>query len=309
MAINRADIAKELLPGLNAIFGLEYGMVDDELAPLYETENSDKAFEEEVLFTMFGEAPVKAEGAAVQYDSAQESYASRYTHETIALAFAVTEEAMEDNLYDTFAKVRAKGLARAMGSTKQVKAANTFNNAFSGSYLGGDGVALISDSHPTVGDGNQSNKIGTAAISMTTLETAITNISKIKDDRGIMVAASAQSVHIPPDLAMETDMLLHSAGLPNGTLAYPGSTYAPNDLNPIPNMGLLPKGFFVNRRFTDADNWFIKTDVPNGSKMFVRMALATKMEPDFDTGNLRYKARERYSFGWSDWRQWFGAEV
>jgi len=309
MAINRADIAKELLPGLNAIFGLEYGMVDDELAPLYETENSDKAFEEEVLFTMFGEAPVKAEGAAVQYDSAQESYASRYTHETIALAFAVTEEAMEDNLYDTFAKVRAKGLARAMGSTKQVKAANTFNNAFSGSYLGGDGVALISDSHPTVGDGNQSNKIGTAAISMTTLETAITNISKIKDDRGIMVAASAQSVHIPPDLAMETDMLLHSAGLPNGTLAYPGSTYAPNDLNPIPNMGLLPKGFFVNRRFTDSDNWFIKTDVPNGSKMFVRMALATKMEPDFDTGNLRYKARERYSFGWSDWRQWFGAEV
>jgi hypothetical protein len=309
MAINRADIAKELLPGLNAIFGLEYGMVDDELAPLYEVENSEKAFEEEVLFTMFGEAPVKAEGAAVQYDSAQESYASRYTHETVALAFAVTEEAMEDNLYDTFAKVRAKGLARAMGSTKQVKAANTFNNAFSASYLGGDGVALISDSHPTIGDGNQSNKIGTAAISMTTLETAITNISKIKDDRGIMVAASAKSVHIPSDLAMETDMLLHSAGLPNGTLAYPGSTYAPNDLNPIPNMGLLPGGFFVNRRFTDADNWFVKTDVPNGSKMFVRMALATKMEPDFDTGNLRYKARERYSFGWSDWRQWFGAEV
>ena len=309
MAINRADIAKELLPGLNAIFGLEYGSVDDELAPLYEIENSDKAFEEEVLFTMFGEAPVKGEGSAVQYDTAQESYASRYTHETVALAFAVTEEAMEDNLYDTFAKVRAKGLARAMGSTKQVKAANTFNNAFSGSYLGGDGVALVSDSHPTISDGNQSNKIGTTAISMTTLETAITNISKIKDDRGILVAASAQSVHIPPELAMETDMLLHSAGLPNGTLAYPGSTYAPNDLNPIPNMGLLPKGFFVNRRFTDTDNWFVKTDVPNGSKMFVRMPLATKMEPDFDTGNLRYKARERYSFGWSDWRQWFGAEV
>ena len=258
---------------------------------------------------MFGEAPVKGEGSAVQYDTAQESYASRYTHETVALAFAVTEEAMEDNLYDTFAKVRAKGLARAMGSTKQVKAANTFNNAFSGSYLGGDGVALVSDSHPTISDGNQSNKIGTTAISMTTLETAITNISKIKDDRGILVAASAQSVHIPPELAMETDMLLHSAGLPNGTLAYPGSTYAPNDLNPIPNMGLLPKGFFVNRRFTDTDNWFVKTDVPNGSKMFVRMPLATKMEPDFDTGNLRYKARERYSFGWSDWRQWFGAEV
>jgi hypothetical protein len=284
-------------------------MVDDELAPLYEVENSDKAFEEEVLFTMFGEAPVKSEGAAVQYDSAQESYASRYTHETVALAFAVTEEAMEDNLYDTFAKVRAKGLARAMGSTKQVKAANTFNNAFSASYLGGDGVSLISDSHPTIGDGNQSNKIGTAAISMTTLETAVTNISKIKDDRGIMVAASAMSVHIPPELAMETDMLLHSAGLPNGTLAYPGSTYAPNDLNPIPNMGLFSQGFFVNRRFTNASKWFVKTDVPNGTKMFVRMPLATKMEPDFDTGNLRYKARERYSFGWSDWRQWFGADV
>mgnify|MGYP003647686546 FL=1 len=309
MAINRADIAKELLPGLNAIFGLEYGMVDDELAPLYEVENSEKAFEEEVLFTMFGDAPTKAEGAAVQYDSAQESYASRYTHETVALAFAVTEEAMEDNLYDTFAKVRAKGLARAMGSTKQIKAANTFNNAFSATYLGGDGVALISTAHPTVGDGNQSNKIGTAAISMTTLETAITNISKIKDDRGIMVAASAMSVHIPPDLAMEADMLLNSAGLPHGTVSYPTGHYAPNDLNPIPNMGLLPQGFFVNRRFSSATNWFIKTDVPNGTKMFTRMPLATKMEPDFDTGNLRYKARERYSFGWSDWRQWFGAEV
>jgi hypothetical protein len=196
-----------------------------------------------------------------------------------------------------------------MGSTKQIKAANTFNNAFSANYLGGDGVALISTAHPTVGDGNQSNKIGTAAISMTTLETAITNISKIKDDRGIMVAASALSVHIPPDLAMETDMLLNSAGLPHGTVTYPTGHYAPNDLNPIPNMGLLPQGFFVNRRFSSATNWFIKTDVPNGTKMFTRMPLATKMEPDFDTGNLRYKARERYSFGWSDWRQWFGAEV
>ena len=308
-AINRGDIAKELLPGLNAIFGLEYGSVDDELAPLYEIENSDKAFEEEVLFTMFGEAPVKAEGAAVQYDSAQESFASRYTHETIALAFAVTEEAMEDNLYDTFAKVRAKGLARSMGATKQVKAANTFNNAFAAAYPGGDGVPLISASHPTVGDGNQTNQIGTAAISMTTLEAATTAIHKLADDRGILIAASPESVHIPPELSFETDMLLHSAGLPNGTLAYPTGSYAPNDLNPIPNMGLFPRGFFVNRRFTDANNWFVKTDVPNGTKMFVRMALATKMEPDFDTGNLRYKARERYSFGWSDWRQWFGAVV
>ena len=309
MAINRSDIYKELLPGLNAIFGLEYGSVDDEHKVLYEIENSDRAFEEEVLFTMFGEAPTKSEGAAVQYDSAQESYTSRYTHETVALAFAVTEEAMEDNLYDTFAKVRAKGLARAMASTKQVKAANTFNNAADTSYVGGDGVTLINDSHPTIGDGDQSNKIGTAAISVSTIETATTAIHKLKDDRGIMIGASPVSVHIPPELAFETDMLLHSAGLPNGTVAYPTGSYAPNDLNPVRNMGIFSDGFHVNRRFTDADNWFVKTDVPNGTKMFIRAALATKMEPDFDTGNLRFKARERYSFGWSDWRRWFGAIV
>ena len=309
MAINRSDISKELLPGLNAIFGLEYGSVDDEHKVLYEIENSDRAFEEEVLFTMFGEAPTKSEGAAVQYDSAQESYTSRYTHETVALAFAVTEEAMEDNLYDTFAKVRAKGLARAMASTKQVKGANTFNNAAEAAYVGGDGVTLINDNHPTIGDGDQSNKIGTAVISVSTIETATTAIHKIKDDRGIMVGASPVSVHIPPELAFETDQILHSAGLPMGLVTYPTGHYAPNDLNPVRNMGIFPDGFHVNRRFTDADNWFVKTDVPNGTKMFIRAALATKMEPDFDTGNLRFKARERYSFGWSDWRRWFGAIV
>ena len=309
MAINRSDISKELLPGLNAIFGLEYGSVDDEHLPLYEVENSDRAFEEEVLFTMFGEAPNKSEGAAVQYDSAQESYTSRYTHETVALAFAVTEEAMEDNLYDTFAKVRAKGLARAMASTKQVKAATTYNNAFSASYVGGDGVALISDSHPTIVDGNQSNKIGTSAISVSTIETAVTAIHKMKDDRGIMIGASPVSLHIPPELAFETDQLLNSAGLPHGSVTYPTGHYAPNDINPVRNMSVIPQGFFVNRRFSDGNNWFVKTDVPNGTKMFIRAPLATKMEPDFDTGNLRFKARERYSFGWSDWRQWMGAEV
>jgi|TARA_R100001530_G_scaffold25484_1_gene20561 hypothetical protein len=309
MAINRGNISKELLPGLNAIFGLEYGSVDDENNTLFETENSDRAFEEEVLFTMFGEAPVKSEGAAVQYDSAQEAYTSRYTHETVALAFAVTEEAMEDNLYDTFAKVRAKGLARAMASTKQVKGANVFNNAFSASYVGGDAVALISDSHPTIGDGNQSNKIGTSAIAVSTIETAVTAINKIKDDRGILVGASPTSVHIPPELAFETEMLLKSAGLPLGSVTYSSSLYAPNDLNPIKSLGILPGGSHVNRRFTDTDNWFVKTDCPNGTKMFNRSPLATKMEPDFDTGNLRFKARERYSFGWSDWRHWFGAEV
>ena len=309
MAINRGNISKELLPGLNAIFGLEYGSVDDENNTLFETENSDRAFEEEVLFTMFGEAPVKSEGAAVQYDSAQEAYTSRYTHETVALAFAVTEEAMEDNLYDTFAKLRAKGLARAMASTKQVKGANVFNNAFSASYVGGDAVALISDSHPTIGDGNQSNKIGTSAIAVSTIETAVTAINKIKDDRGILVGASPTSVHIPPELAFETEMLLKSAGLPLGSVTYSSSLYAPNDLNPIKSLGILPGGSHVNRRFTDTDNWFVKTDCPNGTKMFNRSPLATKMEPDFDTGNLRFKARERYSFGWSDWRHWFGAEV
>jgi len=309
MAINRGNISKELLPGLNAIFGLEYGSVDDENNTLFETENSDRAFEEEVLFTMFGEAPVKSEGAAVQYDSAQEAYTSRYTHETVALAFAVTEEAMEDNLYDTFAKVRAKGLARAMASTKQVKGANVFNNAFSASYVGGDAVALISDSHPTIGDGNQSNKIGTSAIAVSTIETAVTAINKIKDDRGILVGASPTSVHIPPELAFETEMLLKSAGLPLGSVTYSSSLYAPNDLNPIKSLGILPGGSHVNRRFTGTDNWFVKTDCPNGTKMFNRSPLATKMEPDFDTGNLRFKARERYSFGWSDWRHWFGAEV
>jgi len=297
MAINRGNISKELLPGLNAIFGLEYGSVDDENNTLFETENSDRAFEEEVLFTMFGEAPVKSEGAAVQYDSAQEAYTSRYTHETVALAFAVTEEAMEDNLYDTFAKVRAKGLARAMASTKQVKGANVFNNAFSASYVGGDAVALISDSHPTIGDGNQSNKIGTSAIAVSTIETAVTAINKIKDDRGILVGASPTSVHIPPELAFETEMLLKSAGLPLGSVTYSSSLYAPNDLNPIKSLGILPGGSHVNRRFTDTDNWFVKTDCPNGTKMFNRSPLATKMEPDFDTGNLRFKARERYSFG------------
>ena len=309
MAINRGNISKELLPGLNAIFGLEYGSVDDENTILFEAENSDRAFEEEVLFTMFGDAPVKSEGAAVQYDSAQEAYTSRYTHETVALAFAVTEEAMEDNLYDTFAKVRAKGLARAMASTKQIQGANVFNNAFSASYLGGDGVALISDSHPTIGDGNQSNKIGTSAIAVSTIETAVTAIHKIKDDRGILIGAAPLSVHVPPELAFESDMLLHSAGLPLGSVTYSTSQYAPNDLNPIKNLGILPGGSHTNRRFTDTDNWFVKTDCPNGTKVFNRSPLATKMEPDFDTGNLRFKARERYSFGWSDWRNWFGAEV
>ncbi len=304
MAINRASISKELLPGLNAIFGMEYGEVNDELAPLYEIENSDRAFEEEVLFTGFGSAPTKGEGAAVSYDSGQESYTARYTAETVALAFAVTEEAMEDNLYDTFAKLRAKGLARAMANTKQVKAANVFNNGFTD--LIGDGQAFFSDDHPTVGDGTQANKITASDMSEATLETALTSIQKIKDDRGILIGASAVSLHIPVDSWAIVDRILSSPGNTQTSLAAANPNM--NAINATRHMGMLPEGYHINRRFTDTTSWFIKTDVPNGTKMFVRTPLQTKMEPDFDTGNLRFKARERYSFGVSDWRGWFGSQ-
>ena len=304
MAINRASIAKELLPGLNAVFGMEYGEVNNELEPLYEIENSDRAFEEEVLFTSFGSAPVKGEGASVTYDDAQESYTARYTAETVALAFAVTEEAMEDNLYDTFAKLRAKGLARAMANTKQVKAANVFNNGFTDTI--GDGQAFFSTTHPTVGDGSQSNLIAASDLAESTLETALTNVQKIKDDRGILIGASAVSLHIPVDSWAIADRILSS---PGNTSASGGQAANPNinAINAVRHLGMLPQGYDINRRFTDTTSWFIKTDVPNGTKMFVRSPLQTKMEPDFDTGNLRFKARERYSFGVSDWRGWAGS--
>ena len=298
MAINRAAISKELLPGLNAVFGMEYGEVNNEHEPLYEVENSDRAFEEEVLFTGFGTAPTKIEGAAVTYDNASESYTARYTNETIALAFAVTEEAMEDNLYDTFAKLRAKGLARAMANTKQVKAAELYNDAFATAQ--GDGVSFINTAHPIVIGGTQSNYAndGTAAdLSQSTLETALTQIQKTKDDRGILVGASAMSLHVPVDSWNLADVVLNTPGK---------ASSADNDINPTRHMGMVPDGFYVNRRFTDGDAWFVKTDVPNGTKMFIRTPLQTKMEPDFDTGNIRFKARERYSFGVSDWRGWFG---
>ena len=295
MAINRASIAKELLPGLNAVFGIEYGSVDEEHKPLYEIENSDRAFEEEVLFTGFGGAPVKNEGAAVVYDDASESYTSRYTNETVALAFAVTEEAMEDNLYDTFAKLRAKGLARAMGSTKQQKAADLYNNGFATNQ--GDGVPMFSAAHPVVGAGTQTNLSTPAAIAEGTLEAAIIQIQKITDDRGILIGASASSLHVPTDLMFTADVLLNTPGI---------TASNNNDINAVRHLGVIPDGYYVNRRFTDVNAWFIKTDVPNGTKMFNRTPLQTKMEPDFDTGNLRFKARERYSFGVSDWRSWFG---
>jgi len=295
MAINRSSIAKELLPGLNAVFGIEYGEVNEEHKPLYEIESSDRAFEEEVLFTGFGGAPVKNEGASVVYDDASESYTARYTAETVALAFAVTEEAMEDNLYDTFAKLRAKGLARSMANTKQQKAADLYNNGFATNQ--GDGVPMFSAAHPVVGAGTVTNITTAAAIAEATIEAAIIQIQKTTDDRGILIGANAESLHIPTDLLFTADQLLNT----------PGSTgTANNDINAVRHLGVIPDGFYVNRRFTDVNAWFIRTNVPNGTKMFNRTPLQTKMEPDFDTGNLRFKARERYSFGVSDWRGWFG---
>jgi len=304
MAINRSSIAKELLPGLNAVFGIEYGDVNNEHEALYDIENSDRAFEEEVLFTGFGTAPTKGEGAAVTYDDAQESYTARYTNETVALAFAVTEEAMEDNLYDTFAKLRARGLARAMANTKQVKAANLFNNGFTDTI--GDGAAFFSASHPTISAGVQSNLIAASDLSEATLETALTNVQKITDDRGILIGASSVSLHVPVDSWAIADRVLASPGSTQVSAA--AANPNTNAINATRHMGMLPDGFYVNRRFTDTTSWWIKTDVPNGTKMFVRTPLQTKMEPDFDTGNLRFKARERYAFGVSDWRGWFGSQ-
>jgi len=303
MAINRASISKQLLPGLNAVFGMEYGEVNNEHESLYDVENSDRAFEEEVLFTGFGTAPTKGEGAAVSYDGAQESYTSRYSHETVALAFAVTEEAMEDNLYDTFAKIRARGLARAMANTKQVKAANLFNNGFSDTI--GDGAAFFSAAHPTISDGNQSNLLAAADLTEATLETALTSIQKMEDDRGILIGASAVSLHVPVDSWAIAGRILSSPG--NTQTSAASANPNTNAINVTRSMGMLPEGYFINRRFTDTNAYFIKTDVPNGTKMFVRSPLQTKMEPDFDTGNLRFKARERYSFGVSDWRGFFGS--
>jgi hypothetical protein len=295
MAINRASIAKELVPGLNAVFGIEYGEVNEEHKPLYEIESSDRAFEEEVLFTGFGGAPVKGEGSAVVYDDASESYTARYTAETVALAFAVTEEAMEDNLYDTFAKLRAKGLARSMANTKQQKAADLYNFGFSTNQ--GDGVPMFSAAHPVTGTGTVTNITTAAAIAEATIEAAIIQIQKLTDDRGILIGAAAESLHIPTDLLFTADVLLNTPGITNS---------ANNDINAVRHLGVIPDGFYVNRRFTDVNAWFIKTNCPNGTKMFNRTPLQTKMEPDFDTGNLRFKARERYSFGVSDWRGWFG---
>jgi hypothetical protein len=300
MAINRAQLAKELEPGLHALFGLEYKRWEREHAEIFNEENSDRAFEEETLLTGFGAAPTKSEGASVEYDTAAEQWTARYVHETIALAFSITEEAVEDNLYDTLSKRYTAALARSMAYTKQVKAANVLNNGFSSSYLGGDGKALMTTDHPSLAAGDLSNELATSAdLSETSLETAIIAIGGYVDDRNIPVAVQARKMIVPKDLAFTAQRILKSE-LRVGT--------ADNDVNATKSMGLLPGGYSVNHYLTDTDAFFILTDMTNtGFKMFQRRPLKTSMEPDFETGNMRFKASERYSFGWSDWRAVFGS--
>jgi hypothetical protein len=298
MAINRAQLAKELEPGLNALFGLEYARYENEAAQIFSQESSDRAFEEEVMLVGFGEAAVKPEGAAVDFDTAKESFTARYVHDTIALAFALTEEAVEDNLYDTLSARYTKALARSMAYTKQVRGANILNTSFA--TTGGDGVTLFSTAHPTTFGGTWSNRSSTDAdLNETSLEQGLIDVAGFIDERGLKVAMKGRKLIIPVNIQFVADRILEST-LRVGT--------ADNDINAIKNMGMLPEGYHINRRFTDTTSWFVKTDVPNGTKMFVRTPLQTKMEPDFDTGNLRFKARERYSFGVSDWRGWFGSQ-
>jgi len=291
MAISRAQMVKELLPGLNALFGMEYGRYGEEHKEIFETESSDRSFEEEVKLSGFSAAPVKAEGDAISYDAAQEAFTSRYNHETIALGFSITEEAVEDNLYDSLSSRYTKALARAMAYTKQIKAASVLNNAFT-SATGGDGKALCATDHPLVSGGTNSNEPAVAAdLNETSLEAAVIQIGGWTDERGLLIAAKPKKLIIPRDLMFVATRLLKTEGRV-GT--------ADNDVNAIATNGAIPGGYAVNNFLTDSDAWFLTTDIPNGLKHFVRTSLTTKMEGDFDTGNVRYKARERYSFGWSD---------
>ena len=300
MAISRAQLAKELEPGLNALFGLEYKNYENQHAEIFDTENSDRAFEEEVMLGGFGTANTKQEGAAVGYDDAQESFTARYTHETIALAFSITEEAVEDNLYDRIATRYTKALARSMANTKQIKAANVLNNGFNSAFTGGDGVELFSSAHVSLSSSTNRNELSTASdLSETSLEQALIDIAAFKDERGLKIAARGMKLIIPSALQFTAERILKSAQRV-GT--------ADNDINAVKSMGMLPQGYVVNNFLTDTDAFFIKTDVPNGLKHMVRAPIKTAMEGDFDTGNMRYKARERYSFGWSDWRGIFGSE-
>lgn len=301
MAISRSQLAKELEPGLNALFGLEYNRYENETAEIFDQETSDRAFEEEVMLGGFAGAPVKNEGAAINYDTAQESFTARYTNETIALAFAITEEAIEDNLYDRVSARYTKALARSMANTKQIKGTNILNNAFSANAadFGGDGVSLASTSHPTLTGGNFSNRSATDAdLNETSLEQAVIDIAAFIDERGLKIALKPQKMIIPSALQFVADRLMNSAGRV-GT--------ADNDINVFNNSGYIPQGYVVNHYLNDTDAFFIKTDAPNGFKHFVRTPITNSMEGDFDTGNVRYKARERYSFGVSDPRCVFGS--
>ena len=292
MAISRAQLLKELLPGLNALFGLEYKKYDAEHKEIYETESSDRSFEEETKLSGFGSAPVKAEGSAIAYDNGQEAWTARYNHETIALGFSLTEEAVEDNLYDTLSARYTKALARAMSYTKQVKSANVLNNGFTPGYTGGDGKVLFATDHPLVSGSTNSNTQAVAAdLNETSLENAVIQIAAWTDERGLLIAAKPRKLVIPPSLQFVATRLLET-DLRVGT--------ADNDINALRNNGAIPEGYAINHFLTDDNAYFLTTDVPNGMKHFERTALTTSMDGDFDTGNVRYKARERYSFGWSD---------
>ena len=292
MAISRAQLLKELLPGLNALFGLEYARYGEEHKEIYEVESSERSFEEETKLSGFSAAPVKNEGSAIAYDNAQEAFTARYNHETIALGFSITEEAVEDNLYDSLSARYTKALARAMAYTKQVKAATILNNAFSATAVYGDGVSLCSTAHPLVSGGTNSNRPSTAAdLNETSLENAVIQIAAWTDERGLLIAAKPKKLVIPPALMFVATRLLETS-LRVGT--------TDNDINALKNNGSIPEGYTVNHYLTDTNAWFLMTDVPNGLKHFVRTPLSNSMDGDFDTGNVRYKARERYSFGVSD---------
>ena len=300
MAISRAQLVKELEPGLNALFGLEYKNYADEWSEIFETETSDRAFEEEVMLAGFSNAAVKPEGQGVTFDDAQETFTARYTNETIALAFAITEEAIEDNLYDRLASRYTKALARSMASTKNIKGAAVLNNAFDANFAGGDGKELCATDHPTLA-GSFANELNTAAeLNETSLEQSLIDIAAFTDERGLKIAAQGTKLIIPSALQFTADRLMNSAGRV-GT--------ADNDINAIRNMGMIPQGYTINHYLTSAKKFFIKTDVPNGLKHFNRSPIKTSMEGDFDTGNVRYKAREGYVFGFSDPRGIFGSNA
>jgi hypothetical protein len=292
MAISRAQLLKELLPGLNALFGLEYARYGEEHKEIYETETSERSFEEETKLSGFTAAPVKNEGSAIRYDNAQEAWTARYNHETIAQGFSLTEEAIEDNLYDSLSARYTKALARSMAYTKQVKGASILNNGFSNAYAGGDGVALFSSAHPLTSGGTNSNIPTTPAdLNETSLEAAVIQIAAWTDERGLLIAAKPRKLVIPPALQFVATRLLETS-LRVGT--------TDNDINALKNNGSIPEGYAINHFLTDNNAWFLTTDVPNGMKHFIRSPLQNSMDGDFDTGNVRYKARERYSFGWSD---------